>query len=151
MYERIVVALDGSDSAEEALRHGEELARLTGAPLHLIRVADVTIFHFAVNEAAAAYATLSDDLEREEREAKEYLEGVRARLAERGVTATTAVRRGLAGHVLVEATQPGDLLVLASHGRTGLRRWLLGEVAEEITRHATVPVLLVRATPSPDG
>ncbi len=150
MYERIVVALDGSDLAEEALRHGEELARLTGAPLHLVRVADVTVFHFAVNEAAAAYAALSDDLAREEREAVDYLEGVRARLGERGIVSTTEVRRGLAGHVLVEMTQPGDLLVLASHGRTGIRRWLLGEVAEEITRHATVPVLLVRAASSPD-
>ena len=53
---------------------------------------------------------------------------------------------------IVEAAQPGDLIVMTSHGRSGLPRWFLGSVAEAVVRRASVPVLLVRATPpEPDS
>jgi nucleotide-binding universal stress UspA family protein len=150
VYERIVVALDGSELAERALAHGEELARRLGASLHLVRVADVARLRFGANEAALEYAALGGELAEEEAQAGAYLDGVGARLAERGLTATTEVRRGTAARELVEAVRPGDLLVMASHGRHGARRWLLGSVAEDVTRRAPAPVLLVRAAP-PDG
>jgi nucleotide-binding universal stress UspA family protein len=150
MYERIVVALDGSELAERALAHGEELARRLGAPLHLVRVADVARLRFGANEAAEAYAALGGELAEEEAEAGAYLDAIRARLGERGLAVTTEVRRGTAAREVVEAARPGDLLVLASHGRDGARRWLLGSVAEDVTRRAPAPVLLVRAAP-PEG
>jgi nucleotide-binding universal stress UspA family protein len=145
MFDRIVVALDGSELAERALASGEELARRLGVPLHLVRVADTTWLRFGANEAALEYASLGGELAEEEAQAKEYLEGVGSRLAGEGLTVTTEVRRGFAGRELVAATRPSDLLVMASHGRTGPARLLLGSVAEEVTRHATAPVLLIRA------
>ena len=145
MFDRIVVALDGSELAERALAPGEELARRLGAPLHLVRVADTTWLRFGANEAALEYASLGGELAEEEAQAQEYLEGVGSRLAGEGLTVTTEVRRGFAGRELVAATRPSDLLVMASHGRTGPARLLLGSVAEEVTRHATAPVLLIRA------
>lgn len=145
MFERIVVALDGSEASEQALAPAEELARRLSAPLHVVRVADVTYLRFGVNDAALHYAALGGDLAEEETAARGYLDGIVARLAERGASATAEVRRGLAGRELVAATRPGDLLVMASHGRSGPARLLLGSVAEEVTRRSEAPVLLVRA------
>ena len=146
MFERIVVALDGSEVSEQSLPAATELARRLGAPLHLVRVADPTWFRFGATEAALEYAALGGALAEEEQEAGNYLEQVRARLAERGLTATTEVRRGFAAQELVALARPEDLLVMASHGRGGPARWLLGSVAEDVTRRAAGPVLLIRAT-----
>jgi len=153
VYERIVVAVDGSELAERALAHAETLARALGAPLHLVRVADVARLHLGANEAALAYAAIGGELEREEAAAGAYLEQTRTQVAARGHTATTELRRGTAGPELVASTGPRDLLVMASHGRHGALRWLLGSVAEDVARRAKGPVLLVRAgpEPSPDG
>lgn len=145
MLERIVVALDGSELAERALEPARELARRLDAPLHLVRVADVTRFQFGKNEAALEYAALGRELDDEEVEAARYLAEVAARLAADGAAPTTEVSRGFAARQLVDLARPSDLLVMASHGRSGPRRWLLGSVAEEVVRHATAPVLLVRA------
>jgi nucleotide-binding universal stress UspA family protein len=148
MFERIVVALDGSELAEGALPVAEELAGRLGLPLHLVRVADTTWLRFGANEAALEYATLGGALNEEETQARDYLEGVRTRLAEQSgatTTVTAEVRRGFAGRELIAVARPTDLLVMASHGRTGPARLLLGSVAEEVTRRAAAPVLLVRA------
>jgi nucleotide-binding universal stress UspA family protein len=146
MFERIVVALDGSEVSERSLPAAEELARRLGAPLHLARVADPTWFRFGATEAALDYAALGGVLAEEEQAARDYLEQVRARLGERGLTATTEVRRGFAAQELVALARADDLLVMASHGRGGPARWLLGSVAEDVTRRAQAPVLLIRAT-----
>ena len=146
MYERIVVPLDGSETAERALAPALELAGRLGTALHLVRVADVTRFRFGANEAAVEYAALSRELAAEETAARAYLDAVRSRLTKQGLTPTTEVRRGLAARELVEVARPGDLLVMASHGRTGAARWLLGSVTEEVVRRADASVLVVRAT-----
>lgn len=146
MFERIVVALDGSELAERALGPAEELARRLDVPLHLVRVADTTWLRFGANEAALEYAALGGELAEEEAQAQQYLDTVRTRLAGRGLTATAEVRRGFAGRELVAVAGPNDLLVMASHGRTGPARLLLGSVAEEVTRRAAAPVLLIRAS-----
>ena len=144
MFQRIVVALDGSTLAEQALDEARELSRLTGAPLHLLRVADVTRLRFGANEAALAYAALGEEIGQEAAESRAYLDELAGRLGQDGAAVTVEVRTGFAATELIEATKPGDVLVLASHGRGGVARWLLGSVAEEVTRHARVPVLLVR-------
>jgi nucleotide-binding universal stress UspA family protein len=147
MYDRIVVALDGSALSESTLPHAEELGRRLGVPLHLVRVADPVVLRFAATEAAIAYAELGGDLQREEEEAKEYLATTADRLTANGATVTTEVRRGLAARELAAAASASDLLAIASHGRGGARRWLLGSVAEDVTRHASCPVLLIHAAP----
>ncbi len=145
MFDRIVVALDGSEVSERALPPAEELARRLGAPLHLVRVADPTWLRFGGNQAALEYAALGEAFADEEREAGDYLRRTLAALRGRGLEATSEVRRGAAATELVAGASPGDLLVMASHGRGGPARWLLGSVAEDVTRRSTAPVLLVRA------
>lgn len=146
MFERIVVALDGSEAGERALPSAEELSRRLKVPLHLVRVADATWLRFGANEAALEYAALGGELAEEETAATEYLEGVMGNLSGQGFSVTSEVRRGFAGRELLAAAGPNDLLVMASHGRSGAARLLLGSVAEEVTRRSVAPVLLVRAT-----
>jgi nucleotide-binding universal stress UspA family protein len=145
MFARIVATLDGSKTAEQALPAAAELARRLGIPLVLLRVADLTWLRFGMNDAALAYASLGSELDDERREAAAYLAAVADRLAAAGLTVTTEVRTGFAGREIVAALQPGDLLAIATHGRGGLGRLLIGSVAEKVTRESPVPVLLVRA------
>jgi nucleotide-binding universal stress UspA family protein len=148
-YDRIVVPLDGSELAEEAIAHAETLARATGAPLHLVRVVDTSpLTQVAMAGLGVEQAALSAALKRieaEEAAAAEYLEVVRERLDERGLVTTTAVVTGEVVPELLGAVQPRDVLVMTTHGRTGLTRWFLGSVAEAVVRRSPAPVLLVRS------
>lgn len=65
-----------------------------------------------------------------------------------GLVVTTEIRRGDPTEALLAAIQSDDLVVLTSHGRGGLGRWLLGSVAEQLVRRAAGPVLLVRPQPA---
>ena len=144
MFERIVVGLDGSDVSEAALRIGEELARRLAVPLHLVLVADISVVRWGASEAAEAYAELSDEMTREKQEAGVYLEGLAQPLRDSGLAVTTDVPSGFAARELTEAVASGDLLVVASHGRSGIARWFIGSVAEEVVKRSPVPVLVAR-------
>jgi nucleotide-binding universal stress UspA family protein len=145
MFERVVVSLDGSETAERALPAATELSRRLNVPLHLIRVADMAWLGLGAADAALPYGALGDTINEEEQAARDYLAEVQKRLEVDGLTVTTEVRAGFAAREIIAAGQPGDLLVMASHGRSGPARWLLGSVAEDVTRRAVSPVLLVRA------
>jgi nucleotide-binding universal stress UspA family protein len=146
MYTRIVVPLDGSDIAETAITQAETMATLTGAPLHLTRVVDLN-----GRDAVSLYGMLADPtaidtyLKDELDAARQYLEATRQRLIQRGFQVTVELRRGAVIRGLLDSLLPGDLLVMASHGRSGMSRWFLGSVAEDLIRRSPVPVLLVRA------
>lgn len=146
MYTRILLPLDGSELAEQAIPEAERLAKLTGAPLHLIRVVDVTqlpwygAYGMAMEFSAVETATAEEGVV-----ATAYLKGVAERLGGAGLTVETEVLRGPTARALVYAAREGDVIVMASHGRGGIARWILGSVAEELLRHATVPILLVKA------
>ena len=144
MYTRIVVGLDGSELAEGALRSGAELAKALGIPLHLVRVADLATVHWGATEASDSYAALSQEMEREQSAAASYLEVMAAPLRDEGLAVTTEVRAGTAARELLRLSTPNDLIVVASHGRHGLERLLLGSVAEEVARKAAGPVLITR-------
>jgi nucleotide-binding universal stress UspA family protein len=145
MYQRIVVPVDGSDLAELAIPHAVELAMVTGAELHLVRVVDIVSgqpFGAYVALEATGYA---EALNAEAIESMDYLGVLQKRLSARGLSVTTETPRGAAAHELNQCVEAGDLIVMATHGRGGVRRWLIGSVAEEVLRHSPVPVLLVRA------
>jgi nucleotide-binding universal stress UspA family protein len=91
---------------------------------------------------AAAY---TEAIESAEAVIARYLVEVQRHLTNRGLTVTVEYRRGDPAHEIVAITRPGDLVVMATHGRSGLGRVFLGSVAEAVVRHARVPVLLVRA------
>lgn len=150
MYKRIVVPLDGSDLAKQALPDAVEMARLSAAPIHLVRVIDLTQLDryglYGFGGGALAFQDLVDD---ELESATTELEKSANELRGQGMTVTTEVRRGGIVFELQQAARPGDLYVIASHGRGGVSRWFLGSIAEELVRRSVVPVLIVRVlTPS---
>lgn len=145
MYNRVVVPLDGSELAEGAISEAVELARSLGERLHLLRVVDTTwvgrygLYGLAIESSAV------DRLLRADREAASAYAGqLQARLESTGILVTTELREGRAADEIVAAARPGDLIVMASHGRTGAKRFALGSVAEDVARHAAVPVMLCR-------
>ena len=144
--QRIVVPLDGSALAEEALPTARALAERLHVPVHLLTVIHVsagTALELAT--AAVSASRLEETLIRLFTEAETCLANADERVRQSGVTVTTEVRHGSPGPTIVDATQPGDLIVMTSHGHSGFARWMLGSVAEAVVRRSTVPVLLVRA------
>jgi nucleotide-binding universal stress UspA family protein len=95
--------------------------------------------------AAFNYTMLGEMFEQESADAQTYLDEVQKRLEAEGLTITQDVKVGPIARTILDEIQPGDFIVMGSHGRSGLRRWVLGSVAEELLRHANVPVLMVKA------
>ena len=146
VFNRIVVALDGSAIGESAMPKAVEIAAALGVPVHLLRVVDLgRLEEYGSFGLALEASALDLALEDERASARDYLEATQERLKGSAAVVTTELREGLAARELVAALGPDDLLVMASHGRTGLQRWFLGSVAEEVTRHAPGSVMLVRS------
>ncbi len=139
--EKILVPLDGSTLAEAALWKAVELAG--GATLSLLRAAEAHTIPGADPVDAQVSAV---------REAEEYLASVLRRLKERGVTnVETHVWYGPPAAAIVEAAdvQKVTLIVMSTHGRSGLGRLILGSVAESVLRGTRTPILVVRAESAP--
>lgn len=144
MFQRILVPLDGSERAEQALPVAIHLARVSGGSLLLVRVVN-TLNEFGPYSARAAIF-LQELLERDLATAAAYLAN-KARLCKgEQVETHIAVFTGQAAERILEVAhaQEIDLIVLCSHGYTGLRRWALGSVAQRVIRHSQTPVLLLR-------
>jgi len=145
---RIVVPLDGSTLAEDALTAAAALGVALGAPLHLIRVVDQDDVLRLLRVWRMAGQAIDDtgyDRARVacEEEARSYLADQATRLADQGLPVTTEVETGTPSFELLEAIEPGDIVVMSSHGRGGIRRWLIGSVADKLVRDGSAPVLLV--------
>jgi nucleotide-binding universal stress UspA family protein len=141
----ILVPLDGSVLGETALPTAVELARQHGARLLLLRAAEAHSLPIVDPIQPQVEAV---------REAEEYLAAVRARLAEAGIDEIdTSVWYGAPAEAIVEAARyrTVDLIVMSSHGRSGLGRLVLGSVAETVLRGTRVPILLIRPGEVPVG
>ena len=141
-FERILVPMDYSANSELALGYAKEIASSEGASLHLLHVLEVGTypdFYFPVQ------ASQMFDMPELKEKALQHL---RDRLEKEGpeVPAELHVELGHPAQNVVEYAErlEIDLIVLASHGRTGLERALLGSVAEGVARRAKCPVLIVK-------
>jgi nucleotide-binding universal stress UspA family protein len=143
MFDRILVPIDGSSTSSAGLDEAIRLAKLTGGTLRLVHVLDELAF-------TGGMEVYGSEVLKRLREAgqKVLAEGERVAKAA-GMRVETKLFESygdpLADLVAKEAVDwPADLIVIGTHGRRGLRRALLGSDAEQIARHATVPVLLLR-------
>jgi len=135
MYSKIIVTLDGSAYAERALPHAEALAKGLGLKLVLLQV----VPYPEVQDEA-----IEDDRAKEDRE---YMGGLSEGLKSRGVDAKIEVLWGPVAQKIVEYADADEkaLLVMGSHGRTGLARLAVGIVTEAVLRDVkTTPVLVCR-------
>lgn len=144
MFKRILVPLDGSSRAEQVLPLAARLARATEGSLLLLRVVDPLRAPGVYSVGAAAF--MQEVLEKERADAAAYLARIAASAELRHLHTRIAVYSGQpAVQILDVAEQQGsDLLVLSSHGFTGITRWAMGSVSQKVARHSPAPVLLVR-------
>jgi nucleotide-binding universal stress UspA family protein len=135
--ERILVPLDGSDCSEMVLPKVEKLATELKASIALLRVASAHIFP-GVDPTDSEVKVV--------REAEEYLNKIEERLKKKGFKVDSHVRYGNdAEEILDHAAQKDiDMIAMTTHGRSGVKRFLLGSVAEKILRYSPKPVFLVR-------
>jgi nucleotide-binding universal stress UspA family protein len=144
--DRVIVTLDGSELAEAVLDPALELAEALGLPVVLKRVIGVRmeLESTYIPHAAQAY---QEHVEQERTEAREYLAKVGEGLRSRGATiAALDVDQGPAARTILDTVDPDgrDVLAMATHGRGGLRRMILGSVSDKVVRASVGPVLLVR-------
>lgn len=144
MTNAILVPLDGSSLAEQALSCALGLARGLAAELVLLRVVwippDVRV---TVDESDARLAAATAGLEAE---AGDYLREVAGQLADAGLEVRYAVRRGPVAEAILDyaAQEQVRQIVMATHGYSGIKRWTHGSVAERVLQAVHVPLLLVR-------
>ncbi|ELZ82818.1 stress response protein [Haloferax larsenii JCM 13917] len=141
MYDHILFPTDGSDCADEALEHAIEHALQYDATLHALYVADV-------REVGHTAPALSPDRIKDALydTANNVLEDVASKARAEGADIETTIAEGTPASVILDHTERDevDLVVMGTHGRSGLDRYLLGSVAERVVRGSSVPVLTVR-------
>ena len=144
MYQRILVPVDGSPTSDQGLEEALRIAKTTGGSIRLVHVVNELIF-------STGFEFYSADVAGMLREGGErILADARARLPAAGIDVTTRLSERFGGRlcdfVVDEAKDwHADLIVIGSHGRHGIDRFLIGSDAEQILRIAPTPVLLVRA------
>lgn len=143
MYTRILIPLDGSKTAEQVLPYARTLANKLKVPLELMGVIDIAEFAAHISAEKARY--LERIIEQGERSSLEYLKGVAKKFP--GLTVNCTVEKGTAAENIIDkaAADKGTLITMATHGRSGINRFVLGSVAEKVLRATNNPLLLVRA------
>ena len=143
---KILVPLDGSDYSECVLPYVRSLGQRDGVRVGLLRATDPffsTPFGLANDLAEEMRSKLVDT-------GADYLARVEGQLSMRSLTSWSVVGKAREEICRVAAEQQTDLIVMASHGHSGLRRWVLGSVAEGVIRMSPCPVLLIRQ-PAPQS
>ncbi len=143
LFKKILVPLDFSDSSRAAQQRAEELARATGAELLLLHAIDDTPLLLV---DAAAYIP-AEAFEQYQTAAKQSLDACVQEAQKSGVAVSAQLMRGRPDQTILEAAKKAgaDLIVMGTHGRSGVRHLLLGSVAERVVRTSPLPVMTVRA------
>jgi nucleotide-binding universal stress UspA family protein len=141
MYSKILVPLDGSALAEQVLPYVRPLAKALVTSIELLRTTPP-----AGQELADPSSANSQD------QALDYLRSISASLNDLGVSISYIVRQGdPASWIISEAEQePGTLIAMSTHGRSGVARWLLGSVTDKVLHATTTPLLIVRSSEPPN-
>jgi nucleotide-binding universal stress UspA family protein len=153
---QMVLALDGTPVAEQILEPALEVGTLLGSSFRLVRVVKPTLVGDYVPPhgivpwdrstaiSGSLYARLTEFQRELEAEARSYLESVASRLAKRGVSVETRVLVDDQPAAGILGQADTDMIALATHGRHGLRRVLLGSVADKLVRGCSLPLFLFR-------
>ena len=150
MYEKILIPLDGSELAECSLQHAKAIAQgCNVADVIVLRVIEPLSTQTISALAEAGGDSLGKAMERNERDAQDYALKVQNNLKTRGVATQAVTVKGRAADEILGYAEKNDvdLIVMSTHGRSGLSRFFFGSVAEKVSRHSRVPVLLI----SPEG
>ena len=143
MYTKLLIPLDGSRTSEKVLPFARALAATLKLPVELLEVVDVSAVsaHIASDKARYLDALIAEG----ERESREHLKTVAGEFPGSKVSCT--VERGKPADAIIEraAADKGTLIAMATHGRSGVNRWVMGSVAEKVLRGSESTMFLVRA------
>lgn len=147
MYNKILVALDGSKLSESILPYARFFGKALKTHLELLHVIDPDALMPSVIAQQGHY---DDIMTAEKKNTDEYLRSIAVSLSD-SPSVDCSVDIGKPADVIVNraAAQPGTLIAMATHGRSGVQRWLLGSVAEKVLQIASNPLLIVRGTHDP--
>ena len=143
MYQKILAPLDGSEFSECSLAHVRAIAQGCSVPEVIVLMVLEPVGHYGMAEG------LADSIEKEIKPAAEkYVAKVVAGLKKDGISAKGVVLKGLPDDRILRYADKNkvDLIIMSTHGRTGVARWAFGSVADSVVRNAKVPVLI--ASPS---
>jgi nucleotide-binding universal stress UspA family protein len=142
MFRKMLVPLDGSTYSECVLDHAKVLA--TGC-----NVGEVVLLYVVEPMYPGVYDIPQSAVEEAQRSSlnfgKEYLARISGKLKEEGIAATTDVAQGRAADAILDYAESHgvDLIIMSTHGRSGVTRWLVGSVADRVIRSSPIPVLLI--------
>lgn len=154
MYKKLLAPVDGSRFSECALDHITHLSTGNQCPEVILFYVMESISHphgpqFGESEVSRATPEPMDDAYRHEREkteseARDYLNKLADRLKKDGVTTTVKTSRGDPAEEILKYAEvhEADLIIMSTHGRSGVSRWAFGSVADRVIRNSTVPVLI---------
>jgi nucleotide-binding universal stress UspA family protein len=144
MYSRMLIPLDGSKLAEQVLPYARYLAKNVSIPVELFQAVDPAALEALANPAQGRYVDTIIDEKRAS--SAQYLETVGRSFQTGGVA--SAVEIGKPEDLIVDkvATDPQTLIIMATHGRSGIQRWALGSIADKVLHGVTNDLFLVRAT-----
>jgi nucleotide-binding universal stress UspA family protein len=147
---KILVPLDGSSFSEASMPYVKELAKETGGEIILLRVSEPPVLPADRSPAIKpSWEEYKDVLMAEiQRQAGEYLEGIKANLGKSGIKARSQAILGKAAESILQVAQKEDinLIAMTTHGRTGVSRWVHGSVASRIVEESLQPVMLIRSS-----
>jgi nucleotide-binding universal stress UspA family protein len=143
--ERLIVPLDGSAVSAQALPFAERLAVSMAVPVLLVTVVDVAreLSGVLVYGAAFSREVYDEVVAGARAKARRDLADAMTNLSRAGVAASEQILDGQVAETIANLAGPHDAIVMTSHGRSGLRRWVMGSVAEKLVREGPVPVVLV--------
>ena len=147
MYERILVATDGSPLSDKAVGHAMDLAKLTGANLIALKVIPRYPRSYLEGGATVEVSEIKRIEAQWADQAQAVLNKIKADGKAVGVSVKTSIAKSdlIAESIIAAAEkQNADLIIMASHGRKGIKRLLLGSETQHVLTHSKVPVLVLR-------
>jgi len=148
VYNKILVPIDGSDTARQGLAEAVKIAAAMGSRLRLVHIVNEFVFDYTYSPALYATDLIDSMRARGQAVLAEAVSKVTAHGLRPESTCLETIGGSAADLIVQEAkNSKADLIVMGTHGRRGLRRLALGSDAEEVVRAASVPVLLVRSMP----
>lgn len=147
MFKHLLVPLDGSKLAELALPMAKEIAVQFGSKITLLQVVPLPYAIGYGHEASGMFSSINQDMKRE---AVTYMETKQQALHQAGISVEVQIVTGQSpAEAILNATDElaVDTVVMSTHGRGGVMRWVFGSVADRVLRQARVPILLARVPP----
>jgi nucleotide-binding universal stress UspA family protein len=149
MYNKVLVTLDGSELAECTLEHLRQLVAGCNIPeVVLLRVIE-PLPGQTVAALAEAGGNLLNELEASQKEeASDYIQKMAAMLQKEGINAKPVLVSGYAAEEILNYAKNNkvDLIIMSTHGRSGIKRWIMGSVTNRVLHHSTIPIMTIIPT-----